>query len=76
MNAQLQDTKSVICSEAKSDWKFLLQPGIFKAVLIGAAIAILGQFMGVNAVLYYGPSISRRPVCRAVTPCSARCWWA
>ena len=57
MNAQLQDTKSVICSEAKSDWKFLLQLGIFKAVLIGAAIAILGQFMGVNAVLYYGPSI-------------------
>ncbi len=56
-NAQVQDTKSVILSEAKSDWKFLLQPGIFKAVLIGAAIAILGQFMGVNAVLYYGPSI-------------------
>ena len=36
---------------------FLLQPGILKAVLIGAAIAILGQFMGVNAVLYYGPTI-------------------
>lgn len=56
-NAQVQDTKSVILSEAKSDWKFLFQPGIFKAVLIGASIAILGQFMGVNAVLYYGPSI-------------------
>jgi len=28
-----------------------------KAVLIGSAIAILGQFMGVNAVLYYGPEI-------------------
>lgn len=54
---QLEETKSVVQSEAKSDWKFLLQPGIFKAVLIGAAIAILGQFMGVNAVLYYGPSI-------------------
>ncbi|MBP1593225.1 MAG: xylE 1, partial [Bacteroidetes bacterium] len=26
-------------------------------VLIGVAIAILGQFMGVNAVLYYGPTI-------------------
>jgi len=26
-------------------------------VIIGASIAILGQFMGVNAVLYYGPSI-------------------
>ena len=54
---QLDETKSVVQSETKSDWKFLLQPGIFKAVLIGAAIAILGQFMGVNAVLYYGPSI-------------------
>ena len=56
-DTQLQDTKSVVQSETKSDWKFLLQPGIFKAVLIGAAIAILGQFMGVNAVLYYGPTI-------------------
>ena len=57
VDTQLQDTKSVVQSETKSDWKFLLQPGIFKAVLIGAAIAILGQFMGVNAVLYYGPPI-------------------
>ena len=57
VDTQLQDIKSVVQSETKSDWKFLLQPGIFKAVLIGAAIAILGQFMGVNAVLYYGPTI-------------------
>lgn len=57
VDTQLQGTKSVVQSETKSDWKFLLQPGIFKAVLIGAAIAILGQFMGVNAVLYYGPTI-------------------
>lgn len=54
---QLNETKSVVQSETKSDWKFLFQRGILKAVLIGAAIAILGQFMGVNAVLYYGPSI-------------------
>ena len=38
-------------------WKALREPGILKAVLIGSAIAILGQFMGVNAVLYYGPKI-------------------
>lgn len=41
----------------KTDWRVIFQPGIRKAVLIGAAIAILGQFMGVNAVLYYGPTI-------------------
>ena len=32
---QLQEIKSVIRSEVKSDWSFLLQPGILKAVLIG-----------------------------------------
>lgn len=35
----------------------LFAPGIRKAVLIGVFIAVLGQFMGVNAVLYYGPTI-------------------
>jgi len=55
--SQLNETKSVVQSEAKSDWSLLFQPGILKAVIIGVCIAILGQFMGVNAVLYYGPSI-------------------
>lgn len=50
-------TKASIEGEVKSEWKALLEPGIIKAVLIGSAIAILGQFMGVNAVLYYGPDI-------------------
>ena len=54
---QLAETKSVISSEAKSEWRLLLRPGIMKAVIIGVCIALLGQFMGVNAVLYYGPSI-------------------
>lgn len=34
-----------------------VRAGIRKAVVIGVFIAILGQFMGVNAVLYYGPTI-------------------
>ncbi|MBO6169310.1 MAG: sugar porter family MFS transporter [Bacteroidales bacterium] len=55
--AQLELTRASIAGEVKSEWKSLLEPGIFKAVLIGSAIAILGQFMGVNAVLYYGPKI-------------------
>ena len=55
--SQLKETKSVLTSETKSEWAMLMKPGIFKAVIIGVCIAILGQFMGVNAVLYYGPSI-------------------
>jgi sugar porter (SP) family MFS transporter len=38
-------------------YSLLLKPKYFKVLLIGVAIAILGQFMGVNAVLYYGPTI-------------------
>ena len=56
---QVNEAKSVLTFESKpkSEWALLLQPGILKAVIIGVCIAILGQFMGVNAVLYYGPSI-------------------
>jgi len=49
--------KASVEGEVKSEWAALREPGIIKAVLIGSAIAILGQFMGVNAVLYYGPDI-------------------
>lgn len=55
--SEMRATKEVAQGGEKTDWKALLQPGILKAVIIGAAIAILGQFMGVNAVLYYGPTI-------------------
>ena len=54
---ELNATREVVKSATKSEWKLILKPGILKAVLIGVGIAILGQFMGVNAVLYYGPAI-------------------
>lgn len=55
--AQVALTNDAVQNETKSEWSLLLKPGIRKAVLIGVLIAILGQFMGVNAVLYYGPTI-------------------
>ena len=57
------EVKAEICAtqkslgEDKGKWSDLLKPGILIAVVAGSAIAILGQFMGVNAVLYYGPKI-------------------
>lgn len=50
-------TKASIDGEVRSEWSAFKEKGIVKAVIIGSAIAILGQFMGVNAVLYYGPDI-------------------
>jgi MFS transporter, SP family, arabinose:H+ symporter len=54
---QINETQQVLHKGKQNEWTFLMKPGIRKAVFIGAAIAILGQFMGVNAVLYYGPTI-------------------
>ncbi|MGL5787942.1 MAG: sugar porter family MFS transporter [Bacteroidales bacterium] len=55
---EIEAIKSVLKTDNESsEFRLLLKPGLFKALMIGVAIAILGQFMGVNAVLYYGPSI-------------------
>ncbi|MDR1719226.1 MAG: sugar porter family MFS transporter [Dysgonamonadaceae bacterium] len=54
---QMNETKQTLLSETRSEWRELWKPGIRRAVIIGVAIAMLGQFMGVNAVLYYGPTI-------------------
>jgi sugar porter (SP) family MFS transporter len=57
VQAQIKNVKDLVTGEVKSDWRSLFQPGFRLALFIGVALAILGQFMGVNAVLYYGPTI-------------------
>lgn len=57
VNEMIGNVSAAMKNEEKTDWRLLFKPGIFTAVVIGVCIAILGQFMGVNAVLYYGPSI-------------------
>ena len=54
---QVNNVKNIISSETRSDWRMLFQPGFRMALFIGVALAMLGQLMGVNAVLYYGPTI-------------------
>ena len=54
---EIETTQTSLKGENKGAWSDLLKPGILIAVIAGSAIAILGQFMGVNAVLYYGPKI-------------------
>ena len=54
---EIDVTNASLKGETKGKWSDLLKPGILLAVITGSAIAILGQFMGVNAVLYYGPKI-------------------
>lgn len=41
----------------KSSWRMVLEPGIKMAVLLGVSLAVLQQFTGIDAVIYYGPKI-------------------
>lgn len=54
---QAANIKNLIASETGTSWRMLFQPGFRTALVIGVALAMLGQLMGVNAVLYYGPTI-------------------
>lgn len=54
---QIRDMRLLLQEEQQSNWRLLFRPGFRLALFIGISLAILGQFMGVNAVLYYGPSI-------------------
>jgi len=52
---EIDEICDIISREAKSDWRLLFKPGFRIALFVGVALAMLGQFMGVNAVFYYGP---------------------
>lgn len=41
----------------KGNYKELLAPGMRKALLIGLLLPLLSQFSGINAIIYYGPTI-------------------
>ncbi len=54
---QVAEVADTMRREEKSEVRYLFRPGIRTALVAGVCIAVLGQFMGVNAVLYYGPKI-------------------
>jgi len=53
---EINEIKKVLTQETTS-WKQLIAPGIRIALFIGMALAILSQFSGINAIIYYGPRI-------------------
>lgn len=49
--------KKAIEKEESGSWRILFSKGIRIVVFAGAALAILSQFTGINAIIYYGPRI-------------------
>lgn len=55
-----QNEATDIYKNSKSEqgtYKELLAPGMRKALLIGLLLPFLSQFSGINAIIYYGPTI-------------------
>jgi len=53
---EIQEIEETLAME-KGSWKMLLAPGIKMAVFIGVMLAVLQQFTGIDAIIYYGPRI-------------------
>jgi SP family arabinose:H+ symporter-like MFS transporter len=54
---ELNAIKIAIAKEEKGAWNVLFHPGIRVAMIAGILLAILSQFTGINAIIYYGPRI-------------------
>ncbi len=53
---EINEIKKILGKETGS-WRLLFAPGIRLALFIGLSLAILSQFSGINAIIYYGPKI-------------------
>lgn len=54
---ELKFIRESLAKEEKGSWKVLFQKGIRLALFAGIGLAILSQFTGINAIIYYGPRI-------------------
>ncbi|NQU53507.1 MAG: sugar porter family MFS transporter [Bacteroidetes bacterium] len=54
---ELISINKALAKEEKGSWGVLFHPGIRVAMFAGIFLAVLSQFTGINAIIYYGPRI-------------------
>ena len=56
---EIREIRETLAME-KGSWKMLWEPGMRMAVFLGVALAVLAQFTGIDAIIYYGPRIMEK----------------
>ncbi|MFD0793627.1 sugar porter family MFS transporter [Mucilaginibacter litoreus] len=56
-NEENQGMVEKVADAPQGSYKELFAPGMRKALLIGILLPLFSQFSGINAIIYYGPSI-------------------
>jgi SP family galactose:H+ symporter-like MFS transporter len=56
VDGELKDI-AAIYKEEKSPWRDLFSKALRPVLMVGLGLGILQQFMGINTVMYYGPTI-------------------
>lgn len=54
---ELSSIKEAVAKEEKGSWSSIYKKGIRVALFAGMGLALLSQFTGINAIIYYGPRI-------------------
>jgi len=54
---ELASIQEAVAKEEKGSWSTLFKKGVRVALFAGMGLAILSQFTGINAIIYYGPRI-------------------
>nr|WP_255520825.1 sugar porter family MFS transporter [Saccharopolyspora sp. HNM0986] len=57
VDAEIDEITVAMREESKFSYRDLFRPGLRPAVLLGFAVAATNQLVGVNAVIYYAPTI-------------------
>lgn len=57
VQAELNDIKSAIAEEGRANWKLLFSRWAMPALVVAVGMAILQQLVGINTIIYYGPTI-------------------
>ncbi|MEU5877927.1 sugar porter family MFS transporter [Spirillospora sp. NPDC047279] len=57
VEAELDDIENVVAREGRTGFRDLVRPALRPMMIVGIGLAVIQQFVGVNTVIYFSPTI-------------------